>query len=82
MINIRKIVNFPIILAVKIYQYILSPISPATCRFNPTCSNYMIEALKVWGPIKGTYLGIKRISSCHPWGKHGEDPVPEKFKKK
>ena len=41
----------------------------------------MIEAINIWGPIKGTWLGIKRILSCHPWGKHGHDPVPEKNKK-
>ena len=82
MINIQKIVNFPIILVVKIYQYFISPIFPSTCRFNPTCSKYMIESVKIWGPIKGTFLGIKRISRCHPWGKYGEDPVPQKENKK
>ena len=82
MINIRKIVNFPIILIVKIYQYILSPIFPATCRFNPSCSNYMLEAVKIWGPLKGSYLGIKRISKCHPWGSFGDDEVPKKQNKK
>lgn len=75
---IKKAFIFPIILLVKIYQYIISPIFPASCRYTPTCSNYMLEALKVWGPIKGTYLGLKRILSCHPWGNHGHDPVPQK----
>lgn len=82
MINIQKIVNLPIIIVVKIYQYIISPISPANCRFNPTCSNYMIGSVKTWGPIKGTYLGVKRISRCHPWGGFGDDPVPQKKNKK
>ncbi len=82
MINIQKIVNFPIILIVKIYQFILSPLSPASCRFNPTCSNYMIEAIKIWGPINGVLLGLKRISRCHPWGSFGDDPVPHKQNKK
>jgi putative membrane protein insertion efficiency factor len=75
---IRKILSFPIILLVKIYQWIISPIFPAACRYNPTCSHYMIDALKIWGPFKGTWLGLKRIGSCHPWGGHGDDPVPEK----
>ncbi len=82
MINIQKIVSFPIVLVVKFYQIIISPVFPATCRFNPTCSNYMLEAVKIWGPIKGVYLGLKRISKCHPWGSHGEDHVPMKPLKK
>lgn len=63
---------------VRLYQLVLSPLMPATCRFEPTCSAYMIEALEVHGLIKGGYLGIKRILSCHPWGKTGYDPVPKK----
>jgi len=78
---LKKILGFPLILLVKIYQYIISPIFPATCRYTPTCSHYMIEAINVWGPLKGTYLGLKRIGSCHPWGGHGHDPVPERKKK-
>lgn len=79
---LNRIVGFPLIILVKIYQYIISPVMPANCRFTPTCSNYMLEAIKIWGPFKGFYLGMKRISSCHPWGKHGHDPVPEKKTKK
>ena len=78
---LKKIFGFPLIVLVKIYLYIISPIFPATCRYTPTCSHYMIEAINVWGPIKGTYLGLKRIGYCHPWGGHGHDPVPEKKKK-
>ena len=74
----KRIFNFPIVVIVKIYQWIISPITPQSCRYSPTCSNYMLEALKIWGPIKGTYLGLKRISSCHPCGGGGYDPVPEK----
>ena len=77
---IFKILSFPILLLVKVYQWVISPIFPASCRFTPTCSNYMLEAVRVWGPFKGTYLGIKRILSCHPWGRHGHDPVPQKKK--
>ncbi len=76
----KQIFNFPIVVLVKIYQWIISPILPQSCRYVPTCSAYMLEALRVWGPIKGTYLGLKRIFSCHPWGGHGHDPVPEKKK--
>lgn len=77
---IQRVFSFPIVIIVKIYQWVISPILPQSCRYTPTCSNYMLEALKVWGPIKGTYLGLKRIFSCHPWGGHGHDPVPEKKK--
>ncbi|HIP32980.1 MAG TPA: membrane protein insertion efficiency factor YidD [Crocinitomicaceae bacterium] len=75
---IKKIFSFPILVLVKIYQWVISPLTPQACRYHPTCSNYMIEALRIWGPIKGTWLGLKRIGSCHPWGGHGDDPVPEK----
>lgn len=51
---------------------------PSTCRFQPTCSSYFIEALKIHGLFLGSYLGTKRIARCHPWGKNGYDPVPEK----
>lgn len=76
--TIRLILGFPIIVVVKIYQWVISPLLPQSCRYTPTCSVYMIEAVKVWGPLKGTWLGLKRISSCHPWGGHGHDPVPER----
>ena len=67
-----------LILLVRFYQYVISPILPASCRYTPTCSVYMIEALQTHGVFKGLYLGIKRILSCNPWGGHGHDPVPPK----
>lgn len=73
-----KIIIFPFVLLVRFYQLVISPLTPATCRFTPTCSAYMIEALRIHGLFYGGYLGIKRILSCHPWGKSGYDPVPEK----
>ena len=73
---LNKILLFPLIFLVRFYQYILSPLMPATCRYQPTCSSYMIEALKKHGPFKGLFLGLKRISRCHPWGGSGYDPVP------
>ena len=63
---------------IKIYQWIISPALPKTCRYYPSCSEYAIEALKIHGPIKGLIMGTKRILSCHPWGGHGHDPVPPK----
>jgi len=63
---------------IRFYQGAISPFTPATCRFTPTCSSYFLDALNIHGLFKGTFLGIKRILSCHPWGKSGYDPVPEK----
>ena len=67
-----------LIIPVKVYQWIISPMLPGSCRYVPTCSQYAIEALRIHGPVKGLLLGTKRIFSCHPWGGHGYDPVPPK----
>lgn len=72
----KKIFSAPFILLIRGYQLLISPYLPNACRFTPTCSQYTLEALKKYGLIKGLWLGIKRVSSCHPWGKHGHDPVP------
>ena len=56
----------------------ISPMLPNTCRYSPSCSQYMIEAIETHGVIKGIYLGTKRILRCHPWGGSGFDPVPPK----
>lgn len=73
-----KLLKYLIIVPVRFYQYAISPITPMACRYTPTCSEYMIKAVEVHGIIKGTWLGLKRISTCHPWGGHGHDPVPRK----
>ncbi len=78
MIFINKILIFPFTILVKIYQVAISPFLPSACRFQPTCSSYMIESLQIHGLLKGGFLGVKRILSCHPWGKSGYDPVPGK----
>lgn len=78
MIFLRKLISFPLVLLVRSYQLFISPLFPSSCRYVPTCSTYMIEAIKVWGPFKGLWLGLKRLSRCHPGGGCGHDPVPEK----
>ena len=66
------------ILPVRFYQIAISPMLGSSCRYDPTCSHYMIGSIKEWGVVKGLWLGIKRIASCHPWGGHGYDPVPKR----
>ena len=73
---INKILSLPFVFLIKCYQLILSPIIGPKCRYTPTCSHYGLEAFKKHGLIKGGWLTIKRISSCHPWGGQGYDPVP------
>lgn len=67
-----------LILFVRAYQVVLSPLFRGCCRFEPSCSNYMIEAIEVHGALKGTALGLFRLLRCHPFGPHGFDPVPPK----
>ncbi|MGQ9799115.1 MAG: membrane protein insertion efficiency factor YidD [Ignavibacterium sp.] len=74
--KILKVLAFPFILLIKVYQIFISPLFPSSCRYTPTCSQYTLEALKKYGVLKGLWLGIKRISRCHPWGGSGYDPVP------
>lgn len=61
---------------IKLYQWCLSPFFGTSCRFNPSCSNYAIDAISQYGAIKGGYLAILRIGRCHPWCEGGHDPVP------
>ena len=73
-----KWLNYIIIFPIRVYQICISPILGKNCRFNPTCSNYMIQAVTEWGIFYGIFLGLKRITKCHPWGGSGEDPIPKK----
>jgi putative membrane protein insertion efficiency factor len=70
-----KILCYPFIWLIKIYQFGISPLMGSNCRFTPTCSNYALEALKQYGLLKGLLLAAKRISKCHPRGGSGYDPV-------
>ncbi|MES2653532.1 MAG: membrane protein insertion efficiency factor YidD [Bacteroidota bacterium] len=73
---IKLMVSWLFLGIIRLYQLLLSPLLGASCRFSPTCSQYGIEAIKKHGPFKGGWLTLKRIGSCHPWGRHGHDPVP------
>ncbi|ARD06887.1 membrane protein insertion efficiency factor YidD [Lactobacillus amylolyticus] len=64
---------------VRFYQKFISPLFPPSCRYYPTCSNYMIDALKKHGPILGLIMGICRILRCNPFVRGGVDPVPDNF---
>ena len=73
---VRDMLAWPLIQIVRLYRFAISPWLGANCRFDPTCSSYAIEALEVHGILKGTWLAVKRIGRCHPWGGAGYDPVP------
>jgi putative membrane protein insertion efficiency factor len=64
------------IVLIRLYKLAISPLLGPACRYNPTCSQYGIEALKKYGFFKGSWLTLRRIGRCHPWGGHGHDPVP------
>jgi putative membrane protein insertion efficiency factor len=71
-----NLVSRVLIVPIRVWQLTFSKVLPPTCRYAPSCSAYTIEALQRHGPIKGLWLGIKRIGRCHPWGSSGYDPVP------
>ena len=66
----------PLIFAVRMYQAVLGPLLGGHCRFVPSCSRYSIEALQVHGAVRGSWLTLRRVCRCHPFGGQGEDPVP------
>jgi putative membrane protein insertion efficiency factor len=72
-----RLLSKGIIGLIKAYKLIISPILPMACRYTPTCSSYGIEAIQKHGPVKGTFLAVKRILRCNPWGGSGIDPVPD-----
>ena len=72
--------TYILIKLIKSYRFFISPLLGHSCRYLPTCSEYSIEALKEFGLIKGICMSIKRIFSCHPWGKGGFDPVKKEVR--
>lgn len=66
-------------LLIRFYQKAISPLTPPSCRYRPTCSQYMLEAVQRFGSFKGFLMGLARILRCHPWAPGGYDPVPDHF---
>lgn len=71
-----------LVVLIRLYQLTLSSVTGRQCRFLPTCSEYAMEAIDKHGALKGSWLAVRRILRCHPWGGHGFDPVPEPTRKK
>jgi len=72
----QKVLSNLLILLIRFYQGAISPFLMPSCRYNPSCSAYGIEAIRKHGPFRGLWLTVKRLSRCHPWGGSGYDPVP------
>lgn len=72
----KRVAVLPALLLVRFYQVCISPLTPPSCRFTPTCSQYAVEALQKYGLFKGGWLTFKRLMRCMPWGGSGYDPVP------
>ncbi len=75
--------KYPLILLIRLYQLTLSPLLGVNkCRYQPTCSHYMIDAIREWGVLRGLWMGLLRIGRCHPWSNHPmHDPVPKRGEK-
>jgi putative membrane protein insertion efficiency factor len=73
---IMRFLSYLLILPIKFYRLCISPLLPPSCRFTPTCSQYAIEAISKYGPVKGMFLAVKRLLRCRPGGGSGYDPVP------
>jgi putative membrane protein insertion efficiency factor len=74
---LRRVLVAPAVLLIRIYRSAVSPLLPPACRFTPTCSVYFETALEKWGPLRGTWMGIRRILRCRPFSPGGYDPVPD-----
>ncbi len=75
---IKLLISLPLLVIIGFYKYIISPLTLPSCRHNPSCSEYASQAIKEWGPLKGSWLSLNRIIKCNPWGTHGFDPVKRK----
>ncbi len=78
MSRVQRLLAAPLIGAIVLYQRLVSPMLPPMCRYYPSCSAYAVTALRRFGPVKGTWLAVKRLVRCHPWTPGGVDHVPAK----
>jgi len=72
------VLSLPLIGLIRFYQLVISPLTPPTCRYYPSCSSYALTALQRFGPLKGTWLAVRRVARCHPWAAGGLHYVPER----
>lgn len=77
--TVNQVLSAPLVLAVRLYQRLISPLRPQTCRFYPSCSAYAVTALTRFGPIRGGWLAVRRLGRCHPWTPGGVDEVPQSW---
>jgi putative membrane protein insertion efficiency factor len=76
---LNSILKVIVLIPVRLYQGMISPFFPGSCRHEPTCSAYMVDAVKEWGAFRGCWMGLKRLASCGPWSKSfGHDPVKKR----
>lgn len=73
-----RLAGLPLIWLIRAYQLVISPLTPPTCRYYPSCSSYALTAIQRFGPFKGTWLAVRRLLRCHPWTPGGVDHVPER----
>lgn len=71
-----QVITWPVVRLIRLYQQWISPMRPPTCRYYPSCSAYAVTALERHGPIRGTWLALRRLFRCHPWSPGGVDHVP------
>lgn len=79
---LSKLISIILISLVRVYQWFISPIIPSACRYYPTCSHYMVDAIKSHGIFYGLWIGAKRLLRCNPFAGSGFDPVPKRIKLK
>ena len=75
---LQSILTSLLIGLVRLYRWVISPLFPPVCRFQPTCSQYAIEAIARFGAVRGSWLAVRRVARCHPWHPGGYDPVPSR----
>jgi len=80
-VSARQLLALPLVAVIKAYQLLISPLSPPSCRFYPSCSAYAVTALTRFGPLRGSWLAARRLGRCHPWNPGGVDHVPERTTK-